>query len=92
MLRAFHSLRSERQLMERLESDRLFRWFVGLGVDEPVWDHARCSKNRDRLLDGTLHRTASRRPGYGPARRVDREVADGSQALRRPRPSAAAVA
>ena len=39
LLQAFYSVRSERQLMERLEFDLLFRWFVGLGVDEPVWDH-----------------------------------------------------
>ena len=38
LLQAFYSIRSERQLMERLEYDLLFRWFVGLGVDEPVWD------------------------------------------------------
>ena len=36
LLQAFYSVRSERQLMERLEFDRLFRWFVGIGVDEPV--------------------------------------------------------
>jgi transposase len=37
LLQAFYSVRSERQLMERLECDLLFRWFVGLGVDEPMW-------------------------------------------------------
>src|ERR1700758_1117132 len=36
--------------MERLEFDLLFRWFVGIGVDEPAWDHSVFSKNRDRLL------------------------------------------
>src|SRR5215207_546882 len=46
-----YSIRSERQLMERLETDLLFRWFVGLGIDEPVWDHSTFSKNRDRLLE-----------------------------------------
>ena len=51
LLQAFYSVRSERQLMERLEFDLLFRWFVGLGVDEPVWDHSTFSKNRDRLLE-----------------------------------------
>jgi len=40
LLQAFYSVRSERQLMERLEFDLLFRWFVGLGVDDPVWDHS----------------------------------------------------
>ena len=54
LLQAFYSVRSERQLMERLEFDLLFRWFVGLGVDDPVWDHSTFSKNRDRLLDGEV--------------------------------------
>src|SRR4029453_2022033 len=54
LLQAFYSIRSERQLMERLEYDLLFRWFVGLGVDDPVWDHSSFSKNRDRLLDGEI--------------------------------------
>src|SRR5512132_990077 len=39
LLQAFYSIRSERQLMERLEFDLLFRWFVGLSADEPAWDH-----------------------------------------------------
>ena len=54
LLQAFYSIRSERQLMERLEYDLLFRWFVGLGVDDPAWDHSVFSKNRDRLLDGDI--------------------------------------
>ncbi len=54
LLQAFYSVRSERQLMERLEFDLLFRWFVGLGVDDAVWDHSSFSKNRDRLLDGEI--------------------------------------
>jgi transposase len=54
LLQAFYSIRSERQLMERLEFDLLFRWFVGLGVDNAVWDHSTFSKNRDRLLEGDL--------------------------------------
>lgn len=54
LLQAFYSIRSERQLMERLEFDLLFRWFVGLGVDDPVWDHSTFSKNRDRLLEGDI--------------------------------------
>ncbi|MET4702131.1 transposase [Constrictibacter sp. MBR-5] len=54
LLQAFYSLRSERQLMERLEYDLLFRWFVGLGVDDAVWDHSTFSKNRDRLLEGGI--------------------------------------
>jgi transposase len=54
LLQAFYGIRSERQLMERLEFDLLFRWFVGLGVDDPVWDHSSFSKNRDRLLEGEI--------------------------------------
>ena len=54
LLQAFYSIRSERQLMERLEFDLLFRWFVGLGIDERVWDHSSFSKNRDRLLAGDI--------------------------------------
>ena len=54
LLQAFYSIRSERQLMERLEFDLLFRWFVGLGVDDPAWDHSTFSKNRDRLLEGDI--------------------------------------
>ncbi len=54
LLQAFYGIRSERQLMERLEFDLLFRWFVGLGVDDAVWDHSTFSKNRDRLLAGEI--------------------------------------
>jgi Transposase domain (DUF772)/Transposase DDE domain len=53
-LQAFYTIRSERQLMERLEFDLLLRWFVGLGVDDPAWDHSVFSKNRDRLLEGEI--------------------------------------
>src|SRR6202049_1276994 len=54
LLQAFYSVRSERQLMEPLEFDLLFRWFVGLGIDDAVWDHSVFSKNRDRLLEGEI--------------------------------------
>jgi Transposase domain (DUF772) len=54
LLQAFYSVRSERQLMERLEFGLLFRWFVGIGMDDPVWDHSSFSKNRDRLLEGAI--------------------------------------
>ena len=54
LLQAFYSIRSERQLMERLEYDLLFRWFVGIGIDDAAWDHSTFSKNRDRLLDGDI--------------------------------------
>src|SRR6476661_6074817 len=52
LLQAFYTIRSERQLMERMEFDLLFRWFVGLSIDDPIWDHSVFSKNRDRLLEG----------------------------------------
>ena len=54
LLQGFYSIRSERQLMERLEFDLLFRWIVGVGVDDAVWDHSTFSKNRDRLLEGDV--------------------------------------
>jgi transposase len=54
LLQAFYSIRSERLLMERLEYDLLFRWFVGIGIDDAAWDHSVFSKNRDRLLEGDI--------------------------------------
>jgi transposase len=54
LLQAFYGIRSERQLMERMEFDLLFRWFVGLGVDDAAWDHSSFTKNRDRLLAGEI--------------------------------------
>ena len=53
-LQAFYSIRSERQLMERLEFDLLFRWFVGLGIDGAGWYHSVFSKNRDPLLESDI--------------------------------------
>jgi transposase len=50
LLQAFYSVRSERQLVEQLDCNLLFRWFVGMGMDDAVWNHAVLSKNRDRLL------------------------------------------
>ena len=66
LLQAFYSIRSERQLMERLEFDLLFRWFVGLGVDDAAWDHSTFSKNRERLLEGDIAAQALER-GHGAA-------------------------
>jgi len=54
LLQAFYTVRSERQLMEQLNYNLLFRWFVGLSMDQPVWDATTFSKNRDRLLDGAV--------------------------------------
>src|SRR5271154_4386864 len=50
LLQLLYSIRSERQLVERIEFDLLFRWFVGLSIDEKVFDASTFSKNRDRLL------------------------------------------
>ena len=54
LLQAFYTVRSERQLMEQLDYNLLFRWFVGLSTDDPVWDATVFCKNRDRLLDGDI--------------------------------------
>ena len=50
LLQVFYSVRSERQLMEQIRYNLLFRWFVGIALDDGVWDHSVFSKNRDRLL------------------------------------------
>src|SRR3984893_4868302 len=54
LLQVLYTIRSERLLMEQLEYNLLFRWFVGLNVDEPVWVPTVFSKNRDRLLEGEI--------------------------------------
>ena len=51
-----YSIRSERLLCEQLDYNLLFRWFVGLSADEPVWNHSTFSKNRDRLLEADIAR------------------------------------
>jgi len=56
LLQVLYSIRSERLLVEQLEYNLLFRWFVGLSVDEPVWDHSTFSKNRDRLFGADIAR------------------------------------
>ena len=56
LLQVLYSIRSERLLVDQLEYNLLFRWFVGLSVDEPVWDHSTFSKNRDRLLEADIAR------------------------------------
>ena len=50
LLQVLYTLRSERQLMEQVNYNVLFRWFIGLSIDDTVWDHSTFSKNRDRLL------------------------------------------
>ena len=54
LLQAFYSIRSDRRLMEELEYNLLYSWFVGLGIDEAVWDPTVFCKNRDRLLAGAV--------------------------------------
>lgn len=54
LLQALYSIRSERQLMEQLDYNLLFRWFVGLAMDDPIWDATVFSKNRQRLLEGEV--------------------------------------
>jgi len=54
LLQVLYAIRSERQLMERIRYDWLFRWFVGLGIDEEEWDATVFTKNRDRLLAGEV--------------------------------------
>src|SRR5215831_8554055 len=54
LLQALYTIRSERQLMEQLDYNLLFRWFVGVGIDDPVWSPTTFSKNRDRLLQGEI--------------------------------------
>ena len=56
LLQAFFTVRSERQLMEQLTYNMMFRWFVGLSMDAPVWDVTVFTKNRDRLLEGDIAR------------------------------------
>src|SRR5215475_6697357 len=54
LLQALYTIRSERQLIEQIEYNLLFRWFVGLGMDDAVWSPTTFTKNRDRLLDGDV--------------------------------------
>lgn len=56
LLQILYTVRSERLLMEQLNYNLLFRWFVGMSVDEPVWDASTFSKNRDRLLEADVAR------------------------------------
>src|SRR6201996_7715514 len=56
LIQMLYSVRSERLLMEELDYSVLYRWFVGMNLDEPVWDVTVFTKNRDRLLDGDVAR------------------------------------
>ena len=62
-LQVLYSIRSERLLVEQLDYNLLFRWFVGLSVDESVWDHSSFTKNRDRLIEAGVARKLLRRVG-----------------------------
>src|SRR5215471_11454349 len=72
LLQIFYSIRSERLLMEQLDYNILFRWFVGLSMDEPIWDPTVFTKNRDRLLTQDLARSFLRRV----VERADRYMSD----------------
>jgi len=63
LLQMFYSVRSERMLVEQMEYNRLFRWFVGLGFNERVWDASSFTKNRDRLIQAGVARKLLRRVG-----------------------------
>ena len=56
LIQMLYSVRSERLLMEEIDYSVLFRWFVGMNMDEPVWDVTVFTKNRDRLLEGDVAR------------------------------------
>jgi transposase len=56
LLQMLYSIRSERLLMEEIDYSMLFRWFVGMNLDEPVWDPTVFTKNRNRLLEGDVAR------------------------------------
>ncbi len=63
VLQVLYSIRSERMLVEQLDYNLLFRWFVGLSVDEVVWDHSSFTKNRDRLIEAGVARKLLRGVG-----------------------------
>ena len=58
LLQALFTIRSERQLVQQISYNMLFRWFVGLSMDAPVWDVTVFTKNRDRLLRGDVARSS----------------------------------
>jgi hypothetical protein len=78
LLQIFYSIRSERLLMEQLDYNLLFRWFVGMDMDEPIWAPTVFSKNRDRLLNQAS-------PEFLPAGRGPGTGADVGRALHRRR-------
>src|SRR6185437_5006654 len=67
LIQMLYSIRSERLLMEEIDYNVLFRWFVGMNLDEPVWDATTFTKNRERLLDASSPVRPLRRPSHCPA-------------------------
>ena len=71
LLQVLYTIRSERMLMEQLDYNMLFRWFVGLNMDDSVWDVTVFTKNRDRLLEADVAKKffdlVVERPGTGSA-------------------------
>jgi transposase len=57
LIQTLYTIRSERQLVSHIDYNLLYRWFVGLDMDDPVWDHSVFTKNRDRLLNETVARS-----------------------------------
>jgi transposase len=66
-----YSIRSERLLMEEIDYSMLFRWFVGLNLDEEVWDATTFTKNRDRLLEAEVAKESGAGGGASPDQRAD---------------------
>ena len=64
-IQTLYSIRSERQLVQHIDYNLLYRWFVGLDMDDAVWDHSTFTKNRDRLLNETVARASSRKCSAG---------------------------
>jgi transposase len=61
LLQTLYTIRSERQLVQHIEYNLLYRWFVGLDMDEAVWDHSSFAKNRERLLNEAVGRAFFRK-------------------------------
>src|SRR5262245_19881150 len=83
LLQIFYTVRSERMLMEQMKYNLLFRWFVGLEMDEPVWNHAVFSKNRERLLNQEVAGEFFVRAGLGQALPIRRTLQRGQHVDRR---------
>ena len=82
LLQVLYSVRSERLLMEQLDYNLLFRWFVGLAMDDHIWDASVFTKNRERLLRGDIARAWTASPWTSTRRRGP---------SRSPRPSSAST-